>query len=986
MKNENSKYKYYAFISYKREDERWAKWLHKKLESYGFPVALRKENPSLPSKIRPVFRDQSELSGGKLKEAIENGLKDSKYLIVICSPRAAKSPWVSKEVQYFIDHGREEYIIPFIIGGSPNASDPENECFPEGLRSLSGENEILGININEMGRDAAVIKVIARMFDLRFDTLWQRHERTKRRRRLTVIFAVFLLALISFGIGSYMMYLNTRIRAERDRAEKQTVIARQERNRANNEREHAEQQTLLAQAERNRALNVNKALEQAKDSIQFQSNLIIKANRSLEETNCKLEESNRLLIEEQDAKEQAYLATKKNNIRLRMALANQRLEMGDGLTASLLALDALTNDSVPYMPEAEGVLRNAVIRNNAVFDAFYTTPKECKFTNDGNYILSSAENVKIYKVCNGALVKIVPILYPRIKIGNGSIYLADDQNVYELDENWNPVTIRHFNRRISGFVDNSNCVVSYSKNEATLFDMFSGDSVITLKEICSVDGNNLKYSNNGKFVIAALNDSVVGIFNSKNGDRLHELRGHKRNNTDMLFNGSNIDAMFSRNDSIIYSWSTDKTVRIWSSTSWECLDTLFFPSAVNSIAVDRYEEILYAALDNGEIHKYNLKTNEQLSPIIGHTAQIAHVALNRFSNILASVGNDGTMRLWGGNNLESRGKLYGPKSTGTGIVFCPLKGVGRDFVFTATGDPIIYNGEFRWYREFPGFKGHRGQIYSVKFSEDGKRILSTSADSTIRIWQNSGKVGQEIKTFTDSCGAVYDADFISDKRILSISGDGKFRIWSVNEGTCIDSIDATNFISGFDRSAYHAGLKISNDKKYVYILNRKIYKFDLCRKICIDSIGYNVMRYDICSDNSKIVYCNADTLCIRDNVLGQTRFKMVPNSGNSITDVQFSKDGKYLLIAFLDANVEVRDAETGVLLKKYDGTWRALHATFSSTGDKIAVTGGYFNGSFTDNYTEILDFAPLDKLIERQRRRFKDRQLSSEEKRKYYLE
>lgn len=27
-------YKYWAFISYKREDEKWAKWLQKKLEYY----------------------------------------------------------------------------------------------------------------------------------------------------------------------------------------------------------------------------------------------------------------------------------------------------------------------------------------------------------------------------------------------------------------------------------------------------------------------------------------------------------------------------------------------------------------------------------------------------------------------------------------------------------------------------------------------------------------------------------------------------------------------------------------------------------------------------------------------------------------------------------------------------------------------------------------------------------------------------------------
>jgi len=31
---------YYAFISYKREDEKWAKWLQDKLDHYKFPTNL----------------------------------------------------------------------------------------------------------------------------------------------------------------------------------------------------------------------------------------------------------------------------------------------------------------------------------------------------------------------------------------------------------------------------------------------------------------------------------------------------------------------------------------------------------------------------------------------------------------------------------------------------------------------------------------------------------------------------------------------------------------------------------------------------------------------------------------------------------------------------------------------------------------------------------------------------------------------------------
>lgn len=204
-------YKYYAFISYKREDEKQAKWLQNKLEHYKLPTVVRTENPSLPETIYPIFRDTTDLSGGFLARAIEDALKSSKYLIVVCSPRAAQSQWVCKEVQYFIDSGREKYIIPFIIDGEPNSKNIAEECFPENLRNLSGEKEILGINISEMGRDAAAIKVVARMFDLRFDTLWQRYERSKKIKRIQLYCLSLLVAIIGLVVGAIFIYQNGQI-------------------------------------------------------------------------------------------------------------------------------------------------------------------------------------------------------------------------------------------------------------------------------------------------------------------------------------------------------------------------------------------------------------------------------------------------------------------------------------------------------------------------------------------------------------------------------------------------------------------------------------------------------------------------------------------------------------------------------------------------------------------------------------------------------
>ena len=181
---ENEK-KYFAFISYKREDEEWAIWLQHEIEFYHLPASLNGRD-DLPKEFRPVFRDIDELKAGNLPKQIYEALASSSNLIVICSPRAANSRWVNKEINDFIEIGKKngvnnlERIFPFVIEGSPHANNVLQECFPITLRNLSDDKERLGGNVNESGRDKAFIKVMAGMLpSVSFDMLWNRYERDK---------------------------------------------------------------------------------------------------------------------------------------------------------------------------------------------------------------------------------------------------------------------------------------------------------------------------------------------------------------------------------------------------------------------------------------------------------------------------------------------------------------------------------------------------------------------------------------------------------------------------------------------------------------------------------------------------------------------------------------------------------------------------------------------------------------------------------------
>ena len=199
----STQYKYFAFISYNHRDAKWAKWLFNKLEGYKLPTEIHNEIEA-SKYLRPIFRDKEELDAGVLSDELSKKLEASKFLIVICSPNSAKSTWVSNEVRAFIAMGRLENIIPFVIDGIPNRGD-EQECFPTALREYVREHpdrELLGVNVNEVGKAKAVIRVISRMLEVNFDTLWKRHERARCRR--IIAWTAGMLAVVTAIAGVWM--------------------------------------------------------------------------------------------------------------------------------------------------------------------------------------------------------------------------------------------------------------------------------------------------------------------------------------------------------------------------------------------------------------------------------------------------------------------------------------------------------------------------------------------------------------------------------------------------------------------------------------------------------------------------------------------------------------------------------------------------------------------------------------------------------------
>ncbi len=195
-----TKYRYKAFISYSHLDQKWARWLHRSLESYRTPKRLAEKNPGvsrLPDRLSPIFRDRDELaSSPDLSERINSALVNSENLLVICSPAAAKSRWVNQEIATFKKLGRSDRVFCIIVEGDPTAAATDIDCFPPAIRSrydetgnvLPGSAEPIAADVRKAGdgKSLARMKIIAGLLNVGLDDLRQRESQKKQRRMASI--------------------------------------------------------------------------------------------------------------------------------------------------------------------------------------------------------------------------------------------------------------------------------------------------------------------------------------------------------------------------------------------------------------------------------------------------------------------------------------------------------------------------------------------------------------------------------------------------------------------------------------------------------------------------------------------------------------------------------------------------------------------------------------------------------------------------------
>ena len=231
--------------------------------------------------------------------------------------------------------------------------------------------------------------------------------------------------------------------------------------------------------------------------------------------------------------------------------------------------------------------------------------------------------------------------------------------------------------------------------------------------------------------------------------------------------------------------------------------------------------------------------------------------------------------------------------------------------------------------------GHTKGIYSVKYSPDGKTLVS-AGDTTVKLWDVA--TGKLLRTLQGHTGEVYSVTYSPDgKALASGSADSTVKLWDVATGKLLRTLQGhTDGVSSVSyspdgKTLVSAGLFDSTVTLWDVATGK------LQRTLQGHTDGIKSTSYS--PDGKTLASGSGDnTVKLWDVGTGKLLRTLQGHTGDMVSSVSYSPDGKTLASAGgYDKTIMIWDVATGKLLRTLQGhDDRINRITYSPDGKTLA--------------------------------------------------
>lgn len=353
--------------------------------------------------------------------------------------------------------------------------------------------------------------------------------------------------------------------------------------------------------------------------------------------------------------------------------------------------------------------------------------------------------------------------------------------------------------------------------------------------------NSVVITPDGQRAISGSSDGTVRIWDIQNGQELDNLGGNKLTNISavaiaqkkqlVIFAEDNILKICSlenqaksiskldqqghtkattavavtRDGKKAISGSDDRTLIVWNLDTGEILHTLVgHTDAVNKVVVTPDEKKAISGSDDYTLIVWNLETGEKLHTLQGHTQRINALIVTGDGQQVISAASDNTLKIW---DLENGRELHTLRRKKQSQI--QLRQSWRDFQEGISQLPqALFNFQLKFFesvqlRQFQkrGFDLinrinalERVKVTDVALIPDGKRVISSSGDHTLTVWNlEDGTEQLTLYGHKDRVNAVVVTP--DGRRAISAAGyiyDYTLKVWDLENGTELYTLSSHN--------------------------------------------------------------------------------------------------------------------------------------------------------------------------------------------------
>ena len=813
-------HRYKAFLSYARADKAAATKFHEMLENFKVPKGLRNIRTPFghpPRRIAPVFRDLSDLDAhGGLTENIQNALRQSAFLVVMCSPAAAQSRWVNAEIENFISIHDECRIIAVLVDGDPIAYDHKTKpsgAFPPALLKAyrqHGRDEPTApdIRADAEGFDYAVVKTAAAIIGVTPELLSQRvaqRDRREKHRHQQIAVSMTLLAALT-AIASWVAF------GKLNQSELRRSIALAGRSQQSFAEEKFDQAALIALAALpdHRAIISGPATRESafafrKADYWNRLQALASSDKLLVRALAASPDGSAIAIGDQDGgvkllntsdgreltKIDGHPCPTDNSPNARCSITDIVFHI-DGKSFATASFDDTVKiwsaETGELLREIAGHAERRTIRTESSTVRMIEGAVVSLDLSPNGDLLASASwdgTARIWNYHTGEeITRITHGVSPlhNVQFDNTGEYFAatGEDGVAALwssrdgmlQTNFDFGT-QHSSRGLDFSPDGQNVAISYENGSAGIFDLSTG----ALGYVLSIGGEPkiVRYSPDGERILVAGRSPKMVMFNATTGARMWEAIAHEE-----LVN----DAVFSDDGNFLITAGIDGRAIMW--RAYDGMKAAVIGNSETSIvdleALDGGKRIATSGADGVAIwHGFNWRTPRVLStrncdnenPLAPGTCWSHHTEYSNDGSLSAILWADGDLALFSHRNgaeMAPPRSLQNPINaftfaSGANALIAPSAG-GVQLVELKTGDV-----KRTWLKNVDS-------IRSIEISQDGNAAIAIASDQTVWLIDVSSemaprRVGERFcKTFFVQQGASVASVNNSGEIELSRTADG----------------------------------------------------------------------------------------------------------------------------------------------------------------------------------------------------------------------